>query len=81
MNRETLKKANNLIETIDACDDILKSIEDTYYWCLISVDCANSNSGPKHYATIPRNIWNQMLESLKIQRDKLEEEFNNLSIN
>ncbi len=78
MDKETLKKAKKLEDLIVNCDSLLESKRDTYYWCLVTVNCGNSNGHADIYGMIPRDIWNKMLDVLKIERDKLDEELSRL---
>ena len=73
MKKETLEEAKAIEKQIDACNALLVSTRDTYYWCLVTVECGNSNSAPEHYGNLPREIWTKMLEALRIERDRLEE--------
>ena len=78
MKAETLKKANALQERIDDCNSLLKSQQDTYYWCAVNVTCGNSNTGPDHHGCIPRDIWNKMLDVLERETQKLQKELDAL---
>ncbi len=78
MNKETLKKAKSLENLIEQCDGLLKSSRDTYFWCLVKVNCGNSNSYDDRYGRIPREIWSKMLAVLKEEREKLEQELESL---
>ena len=78
MNKETLKKAKSLENLIEQCDGLLKSSRDTYFWCLVKVNCGNSNGHDDRYGCIPREIWSKMLAILKEEREKLEQELESL---
>lgn len=78
MNKETLKKAKSLEHLIEQCDGLLKSSSDTYFWCLVKVNCGNSNGHSDRYGCIPREIWSKMLVILKEEREKLEQELESL---
>ncbi len=78
MEKEKYERAKKLTETIEACDDLLESKEDSYYWVAIDVECGNSNSAPTHHSCIPRWLWERMLAALEYEREKLQKEFNEL---
>jgi hypothetical protein len=78
MDREKLNEAKTLERQIDACDALLESEKDTYYWCHVKVKCGNSNMGPEHEACIPREIWSKMLYMLLMEKCKLEDKLEQL---
>jgi hypothetical protein len=78
MDRGKLIEAKSLEEKINACDALLESEKDTYYYCRVTVECGNANSAPKHCATIPREIWSRMLYVLMMEKCKLEDKLDQL---
>ena len=76
MNIEQLKKAKDLEHQINQYVNLLKSLGDGYYWCLVSVSGGSDN--PERFGSIPRPILNKMIGVLEEEKKKLEEEFKSL---
>lgn len=74
MTKEQLKKAKNLEKQIDEYSRLIAEKEQTYYQCLVTVNCANSNGYHDVYAIISREVFNKMLDVLIKERQKLIEE-------
>lgn len=78
MDREKIKKANNLQDTIDEYSRLLRNGKETYNFCLVKVNCANSNGYRDDYGRIERPVWNKMLDVLREEVKRLEREIDEL---
>ena len=78
MTQEKLKKANYLQETIKQYSSLLESADETYFFCLVSVDCANSNGHAEKCGRIERPVWNRMLDVLRQETNKLQQELDEM---
>lgn len=76
MKEEILNKAKELKKYIDGCTGLLENQKESYEECFIIVN--NNHGGKDHYGTIPRNVWNKMLEVLDTEYLKLVKEFEEL---
>ena len=77
MDEETLNKGKQLDKYIKGGEGLLKSSEDQYEECFITV-VNNKGCNKEYYGVIPRYIWNKMLNVLQEETLKLKEEFNKL---
>lgn len=78
MRTETLEKAIQLKKAITECDALLGGESDSYYWCKVSVRCANCTPSPEREATLPRPVFNKMLDALREEREKLQSKLESL---
>lgn len=78
MTREELEKAKGLEKQIDEYNRLLTNKQKSYYWCLVKINCANSNGYTDDYGRIPRSVMNRMLDVLIDEREKLINELNAL---
>lgn len=78
MTKEKLKKAKELEGQINEYNRLLFNSKETYSWCLIKINCANSNGYSDDYGTIPREILKKLLDVIREERDKLAEELEQL---
>lgn len=68
MTKEQLKKAKDLEKQINEYSSLIMAKNQTYFFCLVRVSCANSNSCESAQAIIPREVFNKMLDVLIKER-------------
>jgi len=78
MDRDKIKKANDIQDTIDEYSRLLSNEKETYRRCLVKVNCANSNGYSDDYGRIERPVWNKMLDVLREEVKRLEQELDEL---